>query len=62
MGVPFNEYLRGVRIDRAREYLVKTAKTIGEISDMVGYEDEKYFSKVFKKRMGMSPAEYRKQS
>ena len=62
VGVPFNEYLRGVRIDRAREYLVKTAKTIGEISDMVGYEDEKYFSKVFKKMMGMSPAEYRKQS
>lgn len=61
VGVPFNEYLRNVRIEKAREYLVKTAKSIGEISDMVGYEDEKYFSKVFKKMVGVSPAEYRKQ-
>jgi two-component system response regulator YesN len=61
VGVPFSEYLRNVRMDRAKDYLRKTSKSIGEIADAVGYEDEKYFSKVFKKIVGMSPVEYRKQ-
>ena len=62
VGITFNEYLRNVRIEKAKEYLKKTSKSITEISDMVGYEDEKYFSKVFKKTVEVSPAEYRKQN
>lgn len=61
VGVPFNEYLRNVRIERAKEYLGKTSKSISEVANIVGYEDEKYFSKVFKKIEGISPVEYRKQ-
>ncbi len=33
---------------------------IAQVAAMVGYDDEKYFSKVFKKAVGMSPNEYRK--
>lgn len=61
VGVPFNEYLRNVRLDKAKEYLWKTSKSISEVANIVGYEDEKYFSKVFKKIVGISPVEYRKQ-
>lgn len=61
VGVPFNEYLRNIRLDKAKEYLLKTSKSISEVANLAGYEDEKYFSKVFKKTEGMSPAEYRKQ-
>ena len=49
------------RLDRAKEYLGKTSKSISEVASIVGYEDEKYFSKVFKKTIGISPVEYRKQ-
>ncbi len=61
VGIPFNEYLRNVRLDKAKEYLWKTSKSISEVANIVGYEDEKYFSKVFKKIVGISPVEYRKQ-
>lgn len=35
-------------------------KTIGQISDAVGYKDAKYFSQQFAKCVGMKPTEYRK--
>ena len=60
VGVPFNEYLRGVRVRKAKEYLEYTQKSVAAVAEAVGYEDEKYFSRVFKKATGMSPGEYRK--
>lgn len=60
VGITFNEYLRNIRLEKAKEYLEKTNKNIAEISELVGYEDEKYFGRVFKKEVGISPAEFRK--
>lgn len=56
-GKSFNDYLTEVRIRKACELLEATKLNITEISKLVGYEP-KYFSKVFKKEMGVSPIEY----
>lgn len=54
------EYLTAYRIRKAQELLCLTEKQILEISNSVGYIDNLYFSRVFKKKTGMSPTEYRK--
>lgn len=56
----FVDYLNEVRIDRACTYLQQNYLKTYEIAYRVGFNDEKYFSKVFKKIMGCSPAAYRK--
>ncbi|MFB5763558.1 response regulator transcription factor [Paenibacillus medicaginis] len=61
VGYSFNEYLRKVRIDKAREYLAQTAKPIVWIAEHTGYADEKYFSRTFREQTGMLPSEYRQQ-
>ncbi|MFU0799746.1 MAG: response regulator [Xylanivirga thermophila] len=58
MGI--NEYLNDVRIQKAKELLITTNIPIGDISEMVGYSDQSYFGKVFKKLVGMNPSTYRK--
>lgn len=58
-GVSPKKYLILVRTEKAKELLKSTTKPIGEISLLVGYEDQLYFSKCFKKITGMSPTEYR---
>ncbi|XID92164.1 response regulator [Paenibacillaceae bacterium WGS1546] len=55
-------YLTEIRIDKARSLLAHTAMTVLEISVTVGYADENYFGKVFKKQTGLSPLQYRKQA
>ncbi|UJF33550.1 response regulator transcription factor [Paenibacillus hexagrammi] len=59
IGKPFNEYSRFVRIEKAKEYLLNTNKTILWIAEQTGYTDEKYFSRVFREITGMLPSEYR---
>ena len=54
-------YLNQIRIDRARELLENPGIKIKDIANMVGFEDEKYFSRQFHKNTGMSPNEYRSQ-
>lgn len=55
----FIDYLNQVRIERACMYLNQNYLKTYEIAYRVGFKDEKYFSKVFKKIKGMSPKEYR---
>lgn len=59
MGLNFIDYLRKKRIDKSAELLVSTNKKIGDIAEEVGYEDEKYFFRIFKNEMQMSPQQYR---
>lgn len=58
-GVNFSEHLANRRMDRAKEYLRTTELPIAEISAKVGYVDSRHFTKVFKKRTGMTPGSYR---
>ena len=54
------DYLNEVRIEYACTYLQQNYLKTYEIAYKVGFKDEKYFSKVFKKIKGQSPSEYRK--
>jgi two-component system response regulator YesN len=56
----WSEYLGKLRINNAKLLLQNPSLRIVKISEMVGYQDEKYFSKVFKKMEGLTPGEYRK--
>jgi two-component system response regulator YesN len=60
MKIGFNEYLNQVRIEESKRLLAETNYSIKEIAMMTGYADEKYFSKLFKKSIGIKPTEYRR--
>lgn len=51
-----NEYLIVQRVSHAKELLCKTACSVAEVSAYVGYSDPYYFSKLFKRRTGVSPS------
>lgn len=55
----FIHLLNELRIDKAKQLLVHSNKRNNEIATLVGYSNEEYFSKVFKKYVGMTPAKYR---
>ncbi len=58
-GVNLSEYLEQLRIENAKLYLTDHDIKISQIASMVGYQDDKYFSRVFKKLTGCTPKEYR---
>jgi len=55
------EYLTEVRLDHARALLRDGARSITEISMECGFSDSAYFARIFQKKTGMTPREYRKQ-
>ena len=55
------QYLLSLRISNARVLLESTSYNISEISNIVGYDNPLYFSRVFKKQFGISPSEFRRQ-
>ncbi|SDH85121.1 response regulator [Alteribacillus bidgolensis] len=58
-GMPLSKYITKLRTDQAKNWLIETEETIYSISLMLGYQDEKYFSKLFKKIVGQTPFEFR---
>ena len=56
------DFVHHIRIMRASELLQQTDDTLASISFEVGFSDPKYFSKVFKKEMGIVPSEYRERT
>ncbi len=54
-------YKNNILIEKAKERLTHTDMSISEISSYLGFENIYYFSTMFKKAIGISPAEYRKQ-
>ncbi|WNS44658.1 response regulator [Paenibacillus sp. MMS20-IR301] len=58
VGESFLEYLTRIRIEKAKTLLTGELKA-GDVGSLVGIQDPKYFSKVFKKITGVSPSEYR---
>lgn len=55
-------YLIHIRVSKAKELLRTSEYNINEIAEIVGYIDALYFSKIFKKRVGVSPTLYRKRT
>ena len=54
------QYINHIKIQKAKNLLQKTDLTISEIAYEVGYEDPKYFSKIFKNEAGKTPSSFRK--
>ncbi|WP_312281196.1 response regulator [Oscillibacter sp.] len=59
-GLCFTDYLTGKRMVKAAALITDTNLSIGEIGLTVGYNDQNYFSRVFKKCNKMGPKEYRR--
>ena len=53
----FKDYIIGIKVDKAKELLQK-GENVKNVSEYLGYIDQFYFSKVFKKRTGITPSEY----
>lgn len=58
-GKTFIEVLTEIRIQKAKHMLKTTRLKNYEVAEKVGYQDPRYFSQIFKKRVGLSPSEYR---
>lgn len=59
-GLSLHKYILHMRIVKSLSYLETHKYSISEISKFCGFSDIYYFSKYFKKEMGISPSEYRK--
>ena len=60
MGKTPREYILDLRLARACDLLLSTDMEINQVGASSGYKDQYFFSKIFKKHMGISPQEYRK--
>ncbi|MGI2296246.1 ABC transporter substrate-binding protein [Paenibacillus sp. GXUN7292] len=52
------EYVTEIRINQAKKLMAQSSAKLREIAHQVGYNDEFYFSRMFKKQVGVSPAFY----
>lgn len=59
LNMTFHEYLTQIRMKKAKELLLSGEYTITQISSMVGYWDNYYFSRVFKKYFGLAPKAFK---
>ncbi len=59
---PAGTFIRSLRLQRSAELLNQTEKNIAEICYEVGFNDQAYFSRAFKKQYGKSPSAFRKLS
>ena len=53
------EQVTGIRIEKAKELLTGSALSMKEICAACGYQDPNYFSRNFKKKVGLTPTEYK---
>lgn len=59
MNMNFIDYLTMIRINKSKELLMDLSISIKEISDLIGYNNPDYFTRVFKRCEGITPTEYR---
>lgn len=58
-GISFTEYITTVKMERAKKLMRDEGLKNYEIAQMLGFKDVEYFSKLFKKSIGLSPTEFR---
>ncbi len=59
LGQPAGQLIRSMRLQRAADLLEQKAGTIAEVCYQMGFSDQAYFSRAFKKQFGCSPSEYK---
>ena len=60
VGINVSDYINDVRVKNAKLLLAKTDLMVYEVSELVGYTSNQYFSKVFKEYTGITPNQYRR--
>ncbi len=58
-GYSFTDFLNRMRVERSKELLRSQSIRIADIAAAVGFEDQSYFTKVFKRHTGITPGHYR---
>ena len=58
-GETISNYIQRTRIEMAQHLLLTTMMNVTEVADAVGYADAKYFSRVFRKHLGIRPSDFR---
>lgn len=58
-GLPPLEYVHSIRLEEAKQILETTDTPIGEIATEVGYKDESFFRRLFRRKVGLNPHAYR---
>lgn len=61
MGVSPMQYLMNCRMEKAKELLTDTRRTISDIAAEVGYQNKNYFTMLFKRNVGITPGKFRKE-
>jgi AraC-like DNA-binding protein/ligand-binding sensor protein len=61
MGENLSSYLNRLRVDKAATLLTESDLSLNEIARLCGFEDQSWFSKIFKRYIGVSPGKYRDQ-
>ena len=59
-GNTFQEYVSAVRIEKAKQLILQDKLPLSDIAHMVGYEDQSYFTKVFRRVVGCTPSQFKK--
>ncbi len=59
MDCPFSAYLNGLRVAKAKDLLLHSSLRLADIAAMTGFEDQSYFTKVFKRTVGAAPKRFR---
>lgn len=59
-GINFIDYLNQYRLEAAKRLLRDMRYNVLEVADLTGFKNTRYFSKIFKKNIGLTPSEYRK--
>ena len=62
VGLSISDFIKQIRLEKARDLLIKTNYPIYEIANKVGYADANYFSRSFSKIYGVSPSVCRQAS
>jgi two-component system response regulator YesN len=58
-GITINDCITQVRMKKAMELIKQSDIKLYDIAGMVGYSDSSYFTKIFKKQVGITPSEFR---
>ena len=58
-GMPINRYLRTLRLSKTQALLASSGLNTSQMAYAVGFDDPKYFSRVFSEEFGVSPAHFR---
>lgn len=59
IGITPLQYLQNIRLGQAMELLLEEDLPIGEVAYLVGFEDANYFSRLFRRHVGVSPSKFR---